>query len=116
ANILSMILNDDYTFQASDFTRYILACVIIFLFLYYMLSQYRLKPHPKHGKFLLIQFLLVILMLYLFLEVFNLFLIKVPLLPIMIALVLCVELLGVYKNIALWLHKKYNYKTVFAHK
>ena len=32
------------------------------------------------------------------------------------AWLLCVELLGVYKNIALWLHKKYNYKTVFAHK
>jgi CHASE2 domain-containing sensor protein len=116
ANILSMILNENYAGQASDFLSYLIAAFLIFLFLFYMLSEYKKKQHPKHGKFLLIQFLLILLMMYVFVQVFNLFLVKVPLLPIMIALVLCVELLGVYKNIALWLHKKYHYKTVFAHK
>jgi CHASE2 domain-containing sensor protein len=116
ANILSMVLNENYVSQASELLSYFLASLIIFLFLFYMLSQYKKKQHPKHGKFLLIQFLLVLFVLYLFLQVFNLFNTKIPLLPIMIAVVLCVELLGVYKNIALWMHKKYEYKTVFAHK
>ena len=120
ANILSMILsgerNGNYVNKAPDLISYLYATAIIFLFLLYMLSQYKKKQHPKHGKFLLIQFLLVLFMLYLFLQVFNLFHTKIPLLPIMIALVLCVELLGIYKNIALWLHRKYAYKTVFSHK
>ena len=116
ANILSMVLNQKYVSQAPEPVSYFLAAGIIFLFLLYMLVHYKKKQHPKHGKFLLIQFLLVLIMLYVFLQVFILFHIKIPLLPIMIALVLCVELLGVYKNIALWMHRKYHYKTVFAHK
>jgi CHASE2 domain-containing sensor protein len=116
ANILTMLLHEDYITQASGFMSYLFAAMLIFLFLLYMLHQYREKGHPKHGKFLLIQFLLILLMLYVFLQVFNLLQVKVPLLPVMIALVLSLELLGVYKNIALWMHKKYQYKTVFAHK
>jgi CHASE2 domain-containing sensor protein len=116
ANILSMVLNGNYARQVSNRWSYFFATLLIFFFLFYMLSHYKKKQHPKHGKFLLIQFLLILLMMYIFLQVFARFQIKVPLLPIMIALVLCVELLGVYKNIALWLHKKYKYKTVFTHK
>ena len=116
ANILAMTLSGRYMRQTSYFVSYLYASLIIFLFLYYMLSEYRKKPHPKHGKFLLIQFLLVLVVLFIFLLFFNWFWVKVPLLPIMIALVLCVELLGVYKNVALWMHKKYGFRTVFAHK
>ena len=116
ANILSMVLNEDYISQPSGFVSYLCSILIIFLFLLFILHQYKLKGHPRHGIFLLIQFLLILLVLYLFLQVFNLFQVKIPLLPIMISLVLCLELLGVYKNIALWLHKKYEYRTVFAHK
>ncbi|MFI5130686.1 MAG: CHASE2 domain-containing protein [Chitinophagales bacterium] len=118
ANILSMVLHERYMTQASNVISYLIAGLLIFLFLYYMLSQYKKKQHPKHGKFLLIQFLLVLVVLFIFLMIFKWFWIKVPLLPIMIALVLCVELLGVYKNIALRMnkHKKLRYKTVFAHK
>ena len=116
ANILTMVLSDDYIAQSSSFTSYFFAAIIIFLFLMYILRQYKEKGHPKHGKFLLIQFLLILIVLYVFLQVFNLLQVKVPLLPVMIALVLSLELLGVYKNIALWMHKKYQFKTVFAHK
>ncbi len=116
ANILSMVLRDDYANKASEFKSYLIATLIVFLFLWYMLSRYKKRTHPKHGKFLLIQFLLIVILLYLFLQVFYSFRYKVPLLPIMIALVLCVELLGVYKDLALWFHKKWGYKTVFNHK
>jgi CHASE2 domain-containing sensor protein len=116
ANIISMILSGKYATQAPYWLSYLLASAIVFLFLYYMLSRYKKKQHPKHGIFLLIQFLLIILMLYIFLMVFNLFLVKIPLLPVMISLVLCMELLGAYKSIALWLHRRYRYQTVFIHK
>ncbi|MBL7737601.1 MAG: CHASE2 domain-containing protein [Chitinophagaceae bacterium] len=116
ANILSMVLAGNYASQAPEWVSYLLASVIIFFFLYYMLSQYSRKEHPSHGRFLLIQFLAIIIMLYVFLGIFSEFKVKVPLLPIMIALVLCVELLGLYKMIAVWLHKRKGFTTVFNHK
>jgi len=116
ANILSMILSGDYAKMASNSTAYLFAYLFTFLFLLYVIYLHSKKNHPAHAKILLIQFLLVLMVLYLFLQVYNLFLWKVPLLPLLISLVLCIELLGIYKIIALWLHKKTGYKTVFAHK
>jgi CHASE2 domain-containing sensor protein len=113
ANILSMILSGSYASQASELFAYLMAAIIVFFFLWYLLSKYKKSPHPNHGWFLLLQFIIIVIMLYVFLQVFNLLHIKVPLLPIMVGLVLSVELLGVYKWIALWLNRKYNYTTVF---
>ena len=116
ANILSMIISSCYAKEASIAVSYLLAGLIITFFLYYIISKHKQGRHPSHGKFLLVQFLLIVVILYVFLMIFNWFLIKIPLLPIMIALVLCLELFGLYKIIALWLHKKFNYTTVFSHK
>ncbi len=116
ANILSMILNGNYVTQASGFVSYLLAGVITFLFLLFILWRYKKHKHPKHYWLLLAQFAVVLFVLYVFLQVFNWFQVKVPLLPIMIALALSVELLDIYKMIALRLHKKYRYKTVFTYK
>jgi CHASE2 domain-containing sensor protein len=116
ANILSMILSGKYASQVSELVSYLFSGVIIFLFLLYLLSQYKKRNHPKHGWFLFIQFILILMILYLFLQVFKWVHVKIPLLPILIALVLSVELLGVYKNIALWLHRRCQYNTVFIHK
>lgn len=116
ANILSMILKGNYMNQASGLVSYLFAAIIVFFFLLFLLTQYKKQKHPKHGWFLLIQFLLILAILYLFLLVFTWFHLKVPLLPIMISLVLCVELLSLYKVIALWLHRKYQYRSVFIHK
>lgn len=117
ANILSMILKGNYVNQASGFVSYLLAGLITFLFLLFILSRYKKRKHPKHYWLLLAQFAVVLFVLYLFLMVFNWFQVKVPLLPIMISLALCVELLDIYKMIALRLHKnkKYGFKTVFYH-
>lgn len=115
ANILSMILKSNYARSASQVTSYLFAFLITSFFLFYILHLYSGRDHPKHTKIHLIQFLLILIVLYFFLEIFNLFLWKVPLLPILISLVLSVELLGIYKSIALWLHKEIRYHTIFIH-
>ena len=116
ANILSMIIGGNYAKLASNFVSYLLSGMITFLFMLFILSRHKKNKHPKHYKLVLAQFIIVILVLYIFLLVFNWFQVKVPLLPIMIALALCVEFLEIYRMIALWLNKKYKYKTVFNHK
>ncbi len=116
ANILSMILKSSYATLASKTTAYLFAFLITFCFNLYIISKFHKKTHPAHAGFILVQFIIIMLFLYFFLMVYNWFLFKVPLEPIMISMVLSLELLGLYKNIASWLHKKYGYKTIFAHK
>jgi CHASE2 domain-containing sensor protein len=116
ANILSMILRGKYPTLASGLISYLFAFMLTLFFNYYILLRYRKKTHPSHGVFLLMQVLIILFVLYFFLMLYNLFLFKISLEPIMISLVLSLELFGIYQNIALWLNKKYHYKTVFNHK
>ena len=116
ANILSMVLSGKYATLASTFSTYLIAIVLTWAFNFYIISRFQKKAHPSHGKLLLIQFLGILVILYIFLQIFNLFLFKVPLEPIMIAMVLSLEMLGLYKSLALWLHKHLKYQTVFTHK
>ena len=116
ANILSMILQENYIYVISVHCAYFFAGLIVFLFLLLVLYWHKKVHHPKHGWFHLIQFLLVLIMSPFFLFVFALTHIKIPLWPIIMSLVLSVELLGVYKAIALWLFNNFGYKTVFHEK
>jgi CHASE2 domain-containing sensor protein len=116
ANILSMILNEKYATLASKGVSYFLTFLIAFCFNYYLISRFHKKPHPHHAVFLLVQFLSILVILYFFLLLFNWFSYKVPLEPVMITMVLSLEMLGLYKSLALWLNVKYNYQTVFRHK
>jgi CHASE2 domain-containing sensor protein len=116
ANILSMILSSHYATLASAFTSYMFAFFITLCFNYYILSKYRKNEHPSHTVFLLMQVFIILFMLYFFLKLYDWFLFKVPLESTMISLVLSLEFFGIYKSLALWLNKKYQYKTVFNHK
>jgi CHASE2 domain-containing sensor protein len=116
ANILSMVLSGKYATLVPIFPTYLIAILITWAFNFYIISRFQKKAHPSHGKLLIIQFLGILVMLYFFLQIFNWFLIKVPLEPIMIALVLSLEMLGLYKSLALWLHKRFKYQSVFTHK
>jgi CHASE2 domain-containing sensor protein len=116
ANILSMILHGKYPTLASDFVSYLFAFVLTLFFYYYILLQYRKKVHPSHGVFLVIQVFIILFILYFFLKLYDWFLFKVSLEPIMISLVLSLELFGVYESFAVWLNKKYQYITVFNRK
>ena len=116
ANILSMILRGTYSTLAPELESYLFAFVLTMFFYYYILSVYRKKAHPSHAIFLLVQVFIILLVLYFFLMLYDWFLFKVSLEPIMISLVLSLELFGIYESIAKWLSKKYHYKTVFNRK
>ena len=113
ANIVSMILDGNYAKLASHTTSYFIAFLLTFLLLYNVLLRYAKKGHASHARLMLIQFILVLLVLFVFLQLYNLFLWKVHLLPVLISLAICIELQGVYKILALFLNKHVGYKTVF---
>jgi hypothetical protein len=116
ANILSMILENKLAVPASNFMSYFFAFLITFFFLWYVLHLYAKKSHPSHAIILLLQLGIILLMIFVFVQIFDLFLWKLPLTPLVISLVLCIELLGLYKLIAIWLHKKTGFVTVFNKK
>jgi CHASE2 domain-containing sensor protein len=116
ANILSMILHNHYAMNVPLFFSYLFAFLISFGFNLALLSQYHRNHELVHALFILFQILLILVVLFMFLEIFSLFLWKVRLEPIMVSLVLSLEMLGLYKFIAIFLHKKFGYKTVFIHK
>ncbi len=114
ANILSMILSGKYPRLASAGIAYLFAFLITLLFNFYILLRYNKKAHPSHLGFILVQIFSILLMLYFFLILYKYFFFKVALEPIMICMVLSLEMDSLYKRLALWLHKKYRYKTVFS--
>ena len=115
ANILSMIINDRYATQASSLLSYLFAFLFTLGFFYYILSIYYKKRHPNHGILILMQLVFILILLYLFLQLYHKHFYKVQLEPIMISMVLALEMMGIYKTLALWLHKKFGYKTIFNH-
>ena len=114
ANILSMTLDGDYLQQLPKSGSYGIAALLTFCFMLFIVRQYNKSNHPPHLKILLLQTLLIIVLIYLFLLIFTYFNVKILLLPIILALVLCVEMFGIYKSVAKWLHKKFSYQTIFS--
>jgi len=116
ANILSMILSQKYASLAPEIVSYVCSYIITFFLLFYILKEHSIRKHPNHLKFLLIQLIVIIIVSYLLLQIYHGFRLKVPLLPIIVSLVICVELFELYKILAVWLHKKWNYQTIFKSK
>ncbi len=113
ANILSMIISGKYPVDASKAVSYLFAFVLTFFYYYYMISRYNRKAHPSHTVFLLVQIFSILFILYFFLKLYDWFLFKVTLEPIMISMVLSLEFFGIHQALAEWLKRKYHYKTVF---
>lgn len=113
ANIISMILNGKYINMAGKWLSYLYAFVITFLF-----SLFIIKANVKSDSTLAkrlgkIQYLFIVLVGYLLVMIFKYYKYKVFLEPIVVSMVLSLLFLNYYKRIAQYLHKKFNFNTVF---
>ena len=113
ANILSMIHDGKYPYLLSRFWTYCLAGILSFLLLLFVFRYYVKNPHPAHLRFVLIQFTVILLLSWFLLILFQHYRFKIPLLPIILALIMSVELLGAYKIVARLLNKWFGYQTIF---
>jgi signal transduction histidine kinase len=83
ANILSMILNGNFATLATDATIYISAFLLIFFLNLHFISRFTKAFTPNYLQFLAIQFAIIFLALPLFLLIYDSFLLKIRLQPIM---------------------------------
>jgi CHASE2 domain-containing sensor protein len=115
AHILSMILSQRYIDRLPVWANYLIAFIITQLFLmwlvYYYINGAKLfdiisKP---------IQFVLIVLVLWITFLIFSNFLIKIDMLPSILALILCIEVLYLYEEtlelfkISTYLTKNFNF-------
>jgi CHASE2 domain-containing sensor protein len=115
ANILSMIINqDDYITMFPVWVSFLLGACISFLTNALLLYIFKRYKHPYHIWFFISQILLIILVVYLFIKIYDWFQVKMALLPIVLAIVLSVELFDLYKIVAKYFNKKYHYQTIFS--
>lgn len=110
AHILSMILSGNYINKVPVWLNYLIAFLILQLFLMWLVYYY------IHGAKLFdilskpIQFFLIILILWATFIIFSKFLIKFDMLPSVLALILCIDILYLYEE-ALELFKLNSYLT-----
>ena len=113
ANILSMILSQDYVRSVSRIWSYLIGVLLTFLLVHYQLRYYYKQRHPSDLLFFILQFIIIIILVYIFLYVYEREHYKVPLFPIVIPIVLCIEMLELYKFIMKRFFKKLKYASVF---
>ncbi len=113
ANILSMILSNSYIISVLRIWSYVIGIILTSLLVHYQLRYYYTGKHPSDVLFFLLQFIIVIIIVYIFLFIYKALHYKVPLFPIVIPIVLCVEILEVYKFLVKRFLKRLKYTSVF---
>jgi CHASE2 domain-containing sensor protein len=111
ANILEMMLKDEYIHELPPGVVYLMTFFIIFLI--NILYIHRLTRGRGHNEFILflLQFVLAIGLLYLSLLLFDVFDLAFDQMPLLIAVVLSFEIFWFYEWLARQLHNYFKYET-----
>lgn len=113
-NIISMINEHNYLNKIPLFIFWIVAFVICWLHMSFFMKDFLDHHIWYHLKSKTIQIISAILFVYLEIIFFQYLNIKINMAAILVLIVLSVDALYFYEAIALWLHKKWKYKTLFA--
>lgn len=115
ANIISMVLDGHYIKKMPKWVAWMAAIIIgwIHMSLY---IRYYLESHIWfHLVAKLTQVFSVILFAYLGMFIFDKFEVKLEMKYTLYVIALAVDVIYFYEAFVTWLHKKYNYQTIFSH-
>jgi CHASE2 domain-containing sensor protein len=115
ANIIKMILEENYVKTTPAWINWIVAVLLCWLHMAFFIRFYLDKHLWFHLAAKTAQILSAILFVYLGLLVFYKFNIKANMTITLVAIILAVDVLYFYEAFCTWLHKKTGYKTIFAH-
>ncbi|MEI7585988.1 CHASE2 domain-containing protein [Runella sp.] len=113
ANIIEMILRHDYVRHADGWVINVVSFTLCFLLMAFFMDAFAKQQLQFHLVSRLIQLVLVLLTFGIGLWIFDTWQIKIDTLKIIIPIVLLVDILYIYKTLALWLRKNYDYQTYF---
>ncbi|MEO6613521.1 MAG: CHASE2 domain-containing protein [Chitinophagaceae bacterium] len=113
ANIISMALDDDYVKKLPLWANMLIAVLVCWLFMSFFIRYYLESHIWFHLVAKIVQVISAILFVWVGVYLFNKYRLKVDLKYSLIVIVLAVDVIYFYEAWAVWMHKKFNYKTVF---
>lgn len=113
ANIISMALDDNYIKKVPLWVNILIAILVCWLHMSFFVHYY-LEAHIWfHLAAKIAQVASAIFFVWLGIYLFDRFRLKVDLKYSLITIVMAVDVIYFYEAWAVWMHKKFNYKTVF---
>ncbi|HYM95293.1 MAG TPA: CHASE2 domain-containing protein [Chitinophagaceae bacterium] len=116
ANIISMMLDGNYINKLPLWATILFAVLIGWLHMSFFIHYYLENHIWFHLVAKFAQLVSAIVFVYLGMYLFDRFRIKLDMTLTIIVIVLAVDIIYFYEAFAVWLHKKFNYKTVFHQK
>lgn len=113
ANILSMVLEDNFIKKLPSWANLLIAVVICWLHMSFFIHYYLESHIWFHLAAKLAQVLSAIFFVWLGIYIFSTFHLKVDLKFSLLTIIMAVDVIYFYEAWAVWMHKKYNYRTVF---
>lgn len=115
ANIISMVLDDNYIKKTPKWVAWLLAIVIGWIHMSLFIRFY-LEDHIWfHLVAKLAQVFSAIFFAYLGMEIFDKFGLKLDMKYTLYVIVLAVDVIYFYEAFVTWAHKKFKYQTIFSH-
>ncbi len=116
ANIISMILDHNYINKLPSWVSVIVAILIGWLFMSYFVHYYLESHIWFHLVAKFAQLAAAILFVWLGMHLFTRYRIKVDMTLTIVVIVLAIDIIYFYEAFAVWIHKRFGYKTVFHQK
>ena len=113
ANIISMILGNNYIKHVPLWINWLLSFVLCWLFLAVVIRYFLQNNIWFHLITKVIQLILAALFIFIGIFVRKYFSLHLDLASTLVAIVLSLDVLYFYEGFVKWLHKKFHYKTIF---
>jgi CHASE2 domain-containing sensor protein len=113
ANIISMVLDDNYVKKLPLWANLLIAVLICWLFMSFFIRYYLESHIWFHLVAKIAQVASAIFFVWLGIYLFDQYRLKVDMKMSLIVIVLAVDVIYFYEAWAVWMHKKFHYHTVF---
>ncbi|WP_075589863.1 CHASE2 domain-containing protein [Labilibacter marinus] len=114
ANILKMVLEDNYLKKSPVWINWFLAFILSYFHLIVFIYSY-LKPHVWYSLIVkVIQLISSVFLMFMSLYLYYYFNLNINIAPSLIAIVLSVEVIYFYDGLMIFLRRRYNFKTRFS--
>lgn len=116
ANIISMVLDDNYIKKLPSWVNWLVAVIIGWLHMSFFVRYYLENHIWFHLVAKIAQVASAIFFVYLGMLLFDMYNIKLDMKYSLLTIVLAVDVIYFYEAFAVWMHKKFHYHTVFHQK
>jgi CHASE2 domain-containing sensor protein len=116
ANIISMILDHNYIKKLPSWVNIVIAILIGWLHMSFFIRYYLENHIWFHLVAKFAQLLSAIFFVYVGIFLFDKFKMKLDMTLTLVVIILAVDIIYFYEAFAVWMHKKFGYKTVFHQK